>query len=195
MKKTVDPCRTRTISSNTQLCPGMEGFDHIYVPDDRNEAFLCYEILSNSFTDKEEKSFSIKDLHCLTKSYPEISDLWALLVIGYRELEMHHRAKGVLKKSCIRFSHNLTIKLLSYLYEIRKPPYAFRFTPKTITQTFIWSCIRVNGAFKQNNTDLALELIGEMMNKAQQYQQIGHWALGEALSKMTFEIGLDPSTN
>jgi hypothetical protein len=32
----------------------MEGFDRIYVPEDRDEAFLCYEILSNSFTDKEE---------------------------------------------------------------------------------------------------------------------------------------------
>ena len=41
----------------------------------------------------------------------------------------------------------------------------------------------MNGAFKQNNTDLALELIEEMMNKTQQYQQIGRWALEAALSK------------
>jgi pentatricopeptide repeat protein len=57
--------------------------------------------------------------------------------------------------------------------KFKKPPYAFRFIPKTLTQAFVWSCIRVNGAFKQNNTDLALELIEEMMEKAQQYQQIG----------------------
>jgi hypothetical protein len=192
MKKTIDPYKTSTVSSYTQLCPGMEGFNEIHIPDDRDEAFLCYEILSNSFTDEEEKSFVIESLHCLIKSYPEISDLWALLVIGYRGLEMHHRAKTVLKSSCIRFPNSLTIKLLSCLYEIKAIPYAFHFTTKNLTQTFVWSCIRVKGAFKQNNTDLALDLIEEMMQKAQQYLQIGHWALGEALSKMSSEMNLEP---
>jgi hypothetical protein len=51
-------------------------------------------------------------------------------------------------------------------------PPCIKFISKTLTQTFVWGYIRVNGAL-QNNTDLALELIEEMMEKAQQYQQIG----------------------
>ena len=64
----------------------MEWFDHIYVPDDHDEAFLCYEILSNSFTDREEKFFAIENLHILIRNSPEINNLGALLVIGYRGL-------------------------------------------------------------------------------------------------------------
>ena len=86
----------------------MEGFDEISIPDDKDEAFLCYEILSNNFSDDEEKSIAIENLHLLTKSYPKIADLYALLIIGYRGLSMDNQAIRILRKVFHYFPFQVT---------------------------------------------------------------------------------------
>jgi len=78
MKK--DTRNKNSIESFPLLYPGMEGSREIMVPDDREESFLCYEILSNNFLEREEKSTAIENLNLLIEKYPKIGDLQALLV-------------------------------------------------------------------------------------------------------------------
>ena len=172
------------IFENTHYIVGMEGFDQISVPDDRAEAFLCYEILTNVFEDWDEKSISIENLHTLIKRYPQISDLWALLSIGYYGSGMQSRAKKILRKSHVRFPKNLTIKLLCYLEGIEDPPHILSFDLKTATQIFIWGCIRLRRARVLDNFDLATGLMEEILENAKRCQQVVHWAVGEALYEM-----------
>lgn len=178
------------VCENTHYIVGMEGFDQISVPDDRDEALLCYEILTNVFVDGGEKSLSIENLHIMIKSYPQISDLWALLAIGYCAIGLQNRAKKILRQSYVRFPKNLTIKLLCYLWGIEEPPHILPFDLETVTQIFIWGCIRVRRAFEISSCDLALELLEEMMENATRCQRVGHWALGVALCEM--ELFEDP---
>ena len=182
----------KTIFSTSLFCTGMEGFYQITIPDDREETFLYYEILSNSFTNEEEKSIAIENLHLLIRTYPNIGDLHALLVIGYRGLEMHNRAKSILRKSSVRFPNNLTIKLLSYLYKAPKMSCDLHFTPKTLTQSFIQGSIQIKEAFQITDVDLALAFLEKMINHEEHYHQMGHWALGEAFYTLVLETGLDP---
>jgi len=45
-------------------------------------------------------------------------------------------------------------------------------------------------AFEISSSDLVLELLEEMMENATRCQQVGHWALGEALHEMVMEFEL-----
>jgi len=178
------------VCENTHYIVGMEGIDQIPALDDRDEAFLCYAVLTNVFIDWERKSFFIKDLHLLIKSYPQISDLWALLVIGYYGMGMRSRAKKVLKQSCVRFPKNLTIKLLAYFSGVENPPHVLPFDLETITQIYIWGCIRLRRALAQSNHVLASDLLEEMVENARRCQQTEHWALVESIYEMGIEMEL-----
>ena len=182
----------KTKLSTILLNPGMDGFNEILVPDDRDEVFLCYETLSNSFSDDDEKSLAIETLHLLVKSYPQISDLYALLIIGYRGLEMNNKAIRILRRTCIRFQSNLTLRLLSSLYGKLKQTQPIDFQPKTLTQRLMQDLTRAQEVLGQNSIDLALELIEEMLRQGEYYEQIGHWAIGEALYMLARVTGLDP---
>lgn len=182
----------KTTSSKVLLNPGMEGFEEISIPSDRDEAFLCYEILSNNFSDDEEKSIAIENLHVLTKSYPKIADLYALLIIGYRGLSMDNQAIRILRKVSVRFENNLTITLLLSLYRRLTDSKKGIFDPKTLTQSLIQNLIKVKETFHQKHVDLALNIIEEMLYQGENHHQMGHWAIGEALYLLALETGLDP---
>lgn len=179
------------VPNDTLYFAEMEGIELIKVPDDRDEAYLCYEVLSNSLTDMQEKAFAIENLHILIKSYPQIGDLWALLKIGYYEMGLESKAKKILKKSQVRFRKNLTMQLLCYFLQIESPPCAFADTLSTLTQIFIWGHIQVKRAFEAGDHDLAVELIEEMTENAEGCKQLTHWALGESIFAMVSEMSLD----
>ncbi len=179
------------VPENTVYSIDMKGLEEIFIPDDRDEAFLCQEILTHDFIEKEEPWLAVETLHILLKKYPHISDLWALLIIGYRNLGLNRRARILLRKNLVKFPKNRTIELLGYLENIRPSPKKLSFELETLTQIFLWGEIRIIKAFDQGNSKLAWELFEEMMTNAALLKESEHWVLAEVFFFIAMEMGID----
>lgn len=172
------------VPPSTHYFPGIEGLDQISVSDDRDQALFCYSILVGGFSDWDEKVRQMENLHNLLKIYPQISELWAVLIIGYYGMGMFRRARKLLKRSRLRFPKNLTIRLLCFVEEMEEPPEALSFSLNTLTQILLWGSIQVRRAFEASNNELALDFMQEMVVNAKRWKQEGHWALGLSFYEM-----------
>ena len=179
------------VPEDTVYSIDMKGLEEIFIPDDRDEAFLCQEILTHTFVDEEEPWFAVETLHILLKKYPYISDLWALLIIGYKNLGCNCRARVLLKKNLIKFPKNRTIEFLGYLEKISPSPKKLSFELETLTQIFLWGEIRIIKAFEQGNSTLAWELFEEMITNAALLKEHEHWVLTEVFFLIAMEMGID----
>jgi len=77
---------------------------------------------------------------------------------------MDFEAQNILKKALAKFQKNLTIKLLSYLYDVPKTKISLETSPKTLTQSFVKSLIKIKKSFDKRDVALALEINKEMIH-------------------------------
>ena len=155
------------------------GFDAIPIPDDRDEAYLSQSILSSVDTDWYEKLAQLESVHLLIKSYPGVSDLWALLVIGYRLLG-HNCYKKLLLKGRIRFPRNTTLGLLSALEGFEPPLKTSSFVSKNLTDLLILWLVRILKCLSKRDISLAMDFFQMMKKNAKSFGEDHHWAIVEA---------------
>lgn len=184
-KKYKECCISRIVAQNVseevQAFYYMEEFFQIKNLEDQEEALICYDVLSSRKESWDTKSVYLEKLHLLLKKFPAVGDLWALLVIGYRELNIINRAKKILRKSCIRFSQNPTLTILSYLERFSPPPNIPPFPLSTVTQTLLWDFIQIKRDLEKESLTAVSKHLEQIIANGEEWNQEDHWILIETL--------------
>jgi|GEM_PF-4584436 hypothetical protein len=182
------------VAPGTYCFPYFEGFKKISTPVDQKEACIAQDVLSCMDSEWEKRTECLKNLHLLAKRYPQIGDLWALLVIAYRMLGRKGRFRKILLKGRRRFPMNKALLLLAYLEGIETAPKIFPFSLETLPEIYIWGLTLMFHALGEGDLKKALNLYSEMVCNTEDEEELSHWALTQgafALSMFKEEMLYD----